>query len=111
MLVGTAVYGVIKKVLANSTIVQQCISLAGRAIADNRLAGTLGADEELQYLAFCFPDLLGKRGIGIKPRKSLIEFPLPERDHIGGDRQRLVFGVTGENPQRSTMRIQLFNIK
>ena len=50
-----------RKSVADAAVVEQRVALAGSAVADDRLAGALGRDQQLQQLALGLAHLLLER--------------------------------------------------
>ncbi len=63
LFIGVTVDGVVEKIAADAAVVEQRVSFAGRAVAGDGLAVSLGLDEERQQGTFHFGDFFGEADI------------------------------------------------
>src|SRR5690606_26413076 len=89
LLVRIAVDRVVKKVGSYPAVVQQRVALARRAVADDRSAGVLRVNEELEQLALrCF-HLRAEPGVRLEVAITRLDFaPLEFRDALRGRESR-----------------------
>src|SRR5260221_14033708 len=111
LLVRAAIHRVIDEIAAYAAVVEQRIALRGRAVADDRLASSLGFDEELEQLAFGALHPLRKAQIGAQLGEAEARFLLEELANACGGRLGLVFRTRGVDAQRPAVGRQLFDVE
>ena len=111
LLVRISIDRILDELAIHPAIIQQCVSLGRRPVADNSLACALRGSQELDQLLLRLHCALAEREIGAEVRKAGIHLASAQLDDARRYTDDVRCGSLRKDPQRSSMRRQLLHVE
>ncbi len=111
LFVRITVDGIVQKILANTTVVQQRISFAGRAIAYNGFSRPLRLNQKIEQVPLDGFYLTSKSGVGVDAMEPGGFLLLTQSMNVHGKWLGSIFRMTGIDTQGASVSRKLLHIE